>query len=335
MPIRLLTGADVTRLLPMQACIDVMTDVLAALARGEAIQPLRTMIRLPGGRGVFGVMPAQMNQPDAFGLKVITVFPGNEGTRFDSHQGAVLLFEPEHGTLAAIMDASAMTAIRTAAVSAVATHLLARRDASALAILGTGVQARTHLEAMRAVRPVRRVRAWSRHEHHRRDFAEWAGQRYGIEVETPATAREAVEGADLICTVTASRTPVLEGAWIAPGAHINAVGASLPDARELDTAAVVRSRLFVDRRESAFNEAGDFLIPRAEGAISDEHLRGELGDILVGRATGREDGTQVTLFKSLGLAVEDVAAAHVVHREAERRNVGTVVELGGIREERS
>lgn len=335
MPIRLLTGADVTRLLPMQACIDVMTEVLTALARGEAIQPLRTVIRLPGGRGAFGIMPAQVNQPDAFGLKVITVFPGNEGTRFDSHQGAVLLFEPEHGTLAAIMDASAMTAIRTAAVSAVATHLLARRDASDLAILGTGVQARTHLEAMRAVRPVRRVRAWSRQEPHRRDFAEWAGQRFGIAVETTGTAREAVEGADLICTVTASRTPVLEGAWIAPGAHINAVGASLPDARELDTAAVVRSRLFVDRRESAFNEAGDFLIPRAEGAISDEHLRGELGDILVGRATGREDDAQVTLFKSLGLAVEDVAAAHVVHREAERRNVGTVVELGGIREEHS
>jgi ornithine cyclodeaminase len=333
MPIRLLTGTDVTRLLPMQACIDVMTDVLTALARGEAIQPLRTMIRLPGGRGVFGVMPAQVNHPDVFGLKVITVFPGNEGSRYDSHQGAVLLFEPEHGTLAAIMDASAMTAIRTAAVSAVATRLLARPDAGDLALLGTGVQARTHLEAMRAVRTIRRVRAWSRDESHRRDFAEWAGQRFGLEIETPGTARETVEGADLICTVTASRTPVLEGAWIASGAHINAVGAALPDARELDTAAVVRARLFVDRRESALNEAGDVLIPRAEGAISDEHLQGELGDILTGRVTGREDGAQVTLFKSLGLAVEDVAAAQVVYREGERRNVGTVVELGGLRDQ--
>ncbi|HEX9165310.1 MAG TPA: ornithine cyclodeaminase family protein [Gemmatimonadales bacterium] len=333
MPVRLLTGADVSRLLTMEACIAVMADVLAALSRGEAMQPLRTVLRLPGDRGAFGVMPAQVSHPDAFGLKVISVFPGNEGTRFDSHQGAVLLFEPRHGTLAAIMDAAAMTAIRTAAVSAVATRLLARPDAGDLALLGTGVQARTHLEAMRAVRPLRRVRAWSRHEAHRRAFADWAGQRHGIEVETPGTAREAVEGADLICTVTASRTPVLIGAWIAPGAHVNAVGASLPDARELDTAAVVRARLFVDRRESAFSEAGDFLIPRAEGAISDEHLRGELGDLLVGRLVGREDETQVTLFKSLGLAVEDVAAAHVVHGEAERRNVGTLIELGGLREQ--
>jgi len=333
MPVRLLTGADVSRLLTMEACIGAMHDVLAALARGEAIQPLRTVLRLPGDRGAFGVMPAQLSRPDALGLKVITVFPGNEGTRYDSHQGAVLLFEPEYGTLAAIMDAAAMTAIRTAAVSGVATHLLARRDAGDLALLGTGVQARTHLEAMRVVRPVRRVRAWSRHEAHRRAFADWAGQRYGIEVETPGTARETVEGADLICTVTASRTPVLMGAWIAPGAHVNAVGASLADARELDTEAVVRARLFVDRRESAFSEAGDFLIPRAEGAISDEHLRGELGDLLVGRLVGREDEIQVTLFKSLGLAVEDVAAACVVQREAERRNVGTVIELGGLREQ--
>jgi ornithine cyclodeaminase len=317
----------------MEACIDVMQDVLGALARGEALQPLRTVLRLPRERGAFAVMPAQVSRPDAFGVKVITVVPGNEGTRYDSHQGAVLLFEPGHGTLVAIMDASAMTAIRTAAVSAVATRLLARPEAGDLALLGTGVQARTHLEAMRAVRTIRRVRAWSRQESHRREFAEWAGHRYGIEVEIPVTAREAVLGADLICTVTASRTPVVEGAWLSPGTHINAVGASLPDTRELDTAAVVRARLFVDRRESALNEAGDFLIPRAEGAISDEHLRGELGDLLVGRLIGREDETQVTLFKSLGLAVEDVAAAHVVHQEAERRNVGTLVELGGLREQ--
>jgi ornithine cyclodeaminase len=333
MPVRILTGTDVTRLLTMEACIQVMTDVLTALARGDAIQPLRTVIRLPHDRGVFAVMPAQVNDPDAFGLKVITVFSKNHGTRYDSHQGAVLLFEPDHGTLAAVVDAVSMTAIRTAAVSAVATHLLARPDAGDLALLGTGVQARTHLEALRVVRPLRRVRAWSRDPVHQGAFAEWAGHRFGLEVETPATPRETVDGADLICTITSSRQPVLAGEWIAPGAHVNAVGASLPDARELDTAAVARARLFVDRRESAFNEAGDFLIPRSEGAIGDDHIRGELGDLLLGRLTGRERDDQVTLFKSLGLAVEDVAAAHVVFQEAERRNVGTVVELGGLRED--
>lgn len=332
MPVRILDTAQVTMLLPMAECVDVMSRVLAALARGDAIQPLRTMVRLPHQRGVFAVMPAQVDDPDAFGVKVISVFPKNEGSRFDSHQGAVLLFEPEHGTLAAIMDAAAMTAIRTAAVSAVATRLLARHDAGDLAILGTGVQARTHLEAMRVVRDIRRVRVWSRHEAHQRTFAAWAGQRFGCEVETPASARDAVAGADIVCTVTSSRTPVLAGAWVAAGAHINAVGASLRDARELDTDALVRSRLFVDRRESALNEAGDVLIPLAEGAITDAHILGEVGELLLGQAAGRQSPTDVTLFKSLGLAVEDVAAAHLVWSEAERRNVGMVVELGGLRE---
>ena len=332
MPVRILNTAQVTMLLPMEECVDVMSRVLAALARGDAIQPLRTILRLPHERGVFGVMPAQVDDPDAFGVKVITVFPGNEGSRFDSHQGAVLLFEPEHGTLAAIMDASAMTAIRTAAVSAVATRLLARDDAGDLAILGSGVQARTHLEAMRVVRKIRRVRVWSRHQTHQRAFAAWAGQRFGCEVETPASGRDAVAGADIICTVTSSRTPVLAGDWVAAGAHINAVGASLRDTRELDTDAVVQARLYVDRRESALNEAGDFLIPLAEGAITDAHILGEVGELLLGRAVGRQGPSDVTLFKSLGLAVEDVAAAHLVWGEAERRKVGTVVELGGLRE---
>ena len=180
MPIRLLTGDDVTRLLPMPRCIEVMADVLGALARGEAIQPLRTVIRLPGGRGAFAAMPAQTSHPDAFGLKVITVYPGNEGTPFDSHQGAVLLFEPTHGTLAAIMDASALTALRTAAVSAVATRVLARPDAGDLALLGTGAEARTHLEAMRCVRPLRRVRAWSRSPAKVAAFCGWAKQHLDV-----------------------------------------------------------------------------------------------------------------------------------------------------------
>lgn len=332
MPVRLLTGHDVSRLLPMATCIDTMADTLAALARGQAIQPLRTMLRLPRNGGIFGAMPAQVDTPDAFGLKVITVFPGNEGTRYDSHQGAVLLFEPRHGTLVAIMDASSVTGIRTAAVSGVATRALARPDAGDLAILGTGVQARTHLEAMGAVRTLRRVRVWSRHDENRTAFAAWAHRQFGVRVEPVATAREAVIGADLVCTVTSARTPVLEGDWLSPGTHVNAVGSSLPTARELDTDAVRRARLYVDRRESALNEAGDFLIPRSEGAVSEEHILGELGEVLTGAAPGRQSEDDITLFKSLGLAVEDVAAAWVVWQAAERENAGTVVELGGLRE---
>ncbi len=332
MPVRILNGSDVTQLLDMALCIEAMADALEALGRGEGLQPLRTVLRLPHDRGVFGVMPGQLDHPAAFGLKVITVFPGNEGSRYDSHQGAVLLFEPLYGTLVAVMDASAITAIRTAAVSALATRLLARPDAGDLALLGTGVQARTHLQAMAVVRPLRRVRVWSRSDARRAEFVAWARTRATVLVEAAGSAREAIDGADLICTVTSARAPVLEGSWIAPGAHVNAVGSSVPSARELDGEAVRRARLFVDRRESALNEAGDFLIARREGVIGDGHILGEIGDLLLGRMAGRTSDADVTLFKSLGLAVEDVAAAELVNREAERRGLGLVVELGGLRE---
>jgi ornithine cyclodeaminase len=316
----------------MEACIAAMEDVLSSLARGEAIQPLRSVLRLPAGKGAFGVMPGQVSKPNAFGIKVITVFPGNEGTKYDSHQGAVLLFEPEHGTIVAVMDAASVTGIRTAAVSAVATRLLSREDAGDLAILGSGVQARSHLEAMRAVRKIRRLRVWSRNDANARSFAEWAGQRFGVTAETSATVRDAVADADIICTTTSSRVPILSGEWLSPGAHLNVVGSSVPTGREVDAEAVRRSRLFTDRIESAMAEAGDFLLARNEGVVTDSHLLGEIGELLVGTKAGRTSDADITMFKSLGLAVEDVASAHVVWTEAERRNAGTVVELGGIRE---
>jgi ornithine cyclodeaminase len=270
----------------------------------------------------------------AIGLKALTVFPGNEGTAYDSHQGAVLLFDGEHGRLLAILDASAVTAIRTAAVSGVATRVLAREDASDLALLGTGVQADSHLEAMLLARPVRRVRAWSRDPGHVRAFVERSRRRHGIDLEPAVDARSAVEGADIVCTVTSSREPVVKGEWLAAGAHVNAVGASLPTARELDSEAVARARLFVDRRESALSEAGDFLIPRREGRFGDDHIQAELADVLLGRHQGRGSARELTIFKSLGLAAEDVAAARLVYARAVAEGAGTWVELGGERLER-
>jgi ornithine cyclodeaminase len=327
MHVLVLSRSDVADLLPMRDCIETMAEALSALARGDAILPLRQVLRLPDGKSAFAVMPAYLGAPKAVGTKVITVFPDNHGTSLDSHQGAVLLFDAEHGSLVAIMDASSITAIRTAAVSGLATRLLARDDADDVAILGTGVQARTHLEAMRAVRPVRRLRVWSRSAGAVRAFAERESRRQGVEIEPAASARDAVDGADIVCTVTASREPVLRGAWLADGAHVNAVGASLPFARELDTAAVVRGRLYVDRRESALNEAGDFLIPKGEGAIADDHIVGELGELLIGRASGRRAETEVTIFKSLGLAVEDVAAARLLYQRATVAGRGSRAEL--------
>ena len=227
------------------------------------------------------------------------------------------------------MDASSITAIRTAAVSGVATRALARENAGDLAILGSGVEAITHLAAMRAVRPLRRVRVWSRNPENARRFAVGLGPRQGITIEAMPTARAAVEGADLVCTTTAAREPVLEGAWLSPGAHVNAVGACFPATRELDTAAVARARLIVDRRESTLAEAGDFLIPRAEGAFGDEHIAGELGDVLLGRLPGRRTADEVTLFKSLGIAIEDLAAAHYLYEQALATGAGVSVPLGG------
>ena len=321
---------EVAALLPMTACMDAMADVLQALARGEVVLPLRTVLALPGGRGAFAVMPAVVGG-EALAVKAISVLPGNHGTGYDSHQGAVLLFEGEHGSLRAILDASAVTAIRTAAVSGVATRALAREDAGDLALIGTGVQAETHLEAMQAARRLRRIRAWSRNPEHVRAFAERAATCQGLTVEAAPSAREAVEGADLVCTLTASREPVLRAEWLAPGAHVNAVGASVPSARELDSDTIARARLFVDRRESARAEAGDFLIPRGEGRVTDSHIQAELGEVLLGRRPGRLSPADLTVFKSLGLAVEDLAAARLVYARAVEAGAGTWVELGGER----
>ena len=331
MSVRILSQSDVTALLPMRDCMDAMREALIGLARGDGFQPLRGVHRLPGGSGLIATMPGSLGEAGEFGVKVLSVFFKNHGTPFDSHQGVVLLFEPDHGQLVAIMDATAITGIRTAAVSAVATQALAREDAGDLAILGTGTQAERHLEAMALARPLRRVRVWSRDPARVRAFADRARKQRGIEVEPARTAEEAIAGADLVCTVTSASSPVLHGAWVAPGAHVNAVGACTPDSRELDTEAVSRSRLFVDRRESALREAGDVVLPIREGAIDEGHIVAELGHVLAGDATGRRTTSEITLFKSLGIAVEDIAAAKRIHQNAAAAGRGTMLELGGLR----
>lgn len=327
----ILSQSDVERLLRMDACIEVMASTLATLARGDALLPLRTVILIPDTTDAFAVMPGYIGTPKTFGAKVITVYPGNHGTQFDSHQGAVLLFDPDNGSLAAVLDGSAITTTRTAAVSAVATRLLARRNASSLAIIGSGVQAHAHLEAMCAVRPIRHLHIWSRSADHARQFADAARQRFQIDIAVAATAAAAVRDADIVCTTTSAREPVLNGDWISPGTHVNAIGASQASARELDSAIVVRSRLYVDRRESALKEPGDILVPLREGAIGPDHIVGEIGELLIDRVPGRQNDDEVTLFKSLGLAVEDLAAASLVYTEAMRTGAGTRVELGGAR----
>jgi len=324
---------DVLALLPMSECIDAMTDALRTLARGGALLPLRQIVRLPDGRNAFASMPAALSDPSALGAKVITVFPGNDATPYDSHQGAVLLFDTEHGRLIAILDASTITALRTAAVTAVATRALARPDSHTLALLGAGVQAATHLESISLVRSIEEVRVWSRSGDRAERFAERSAAN-GVPIVVSKSAREAVEGADIVCTLTSSREPVLFGEWLAPGTHVNAVGASLATSRELDSAAVAKARLYVDRRESTLNEGGDFLVPKREGLIGDDHIVGEIGELLLDppRVQGRRSPEELTLFKSLGLAIEDVAAARRIYDRAVATGAGSWVDLGGLRD---
>jgi ornithine cyclodeaminase len=331
MKVLIINQSEVPQLLPMSECMDVMAEALKALAQGNAILPLRPVMWLPEKVGALGMMPSYLGDIQAFGLKIVSVFPHNHGTEYDSHQGAVMLFESKNGRLLAIMDSSSITGIRTAAVSGVATRLLARSDANDLAILGSGVQAQSHLEAMLLARSIKRVRVWSRHADHARAFAEREGQRHGLAIEVCSSVEEAVTSAHIICTTTAAPEPILKGDWLAPGTHINAVGSSVPFTRELDTAAVAKSRLFVDRRESTVSEAGDFLFPKKEGAIGDDHIQGELGELLLGKIEGRKSDNEITLYKSLGLAVEDLASANHVYKKALEKGMGIAVELGGSR----
>lgn len=322
--ILVLSEDDVEQLLPMEECIDVMRKALVALARGEMYQPLRSVFRPPDGAGFIGLMPAHRAAgPAAFGLKAINVIPGNPARGLDAHQGAVLLSDGETGELLAVLNASPITAIRTAAVSAVATGALAREESRTLAIIGAGVQARAHLRAIAAVRRLERARIWSR--------TPASAERLAAEIEAPfpievaASAEAAVRGADVIVTATSSPAPVLQREWLAEGAHVNAVGASIPASRELDTATIAAAALFVDRRESAENESGDYLVPLGEGAIGPEHIRAELGEVLAGAAPGRTSPEQLTVFKSLGIAIEDLAAAEYVVARARETGAGSKV----------
>jgi ornithine cyclodeaminase/alanine dehydrogenase-like protein (mu-crystallin family) len=324
--------SEVRQILTMKECIQVMEEALISLARGEVLLPLRPVMWLPEKvGGALAMMPSYRSNPSGMAVKIISVFPGNRDTPYDSHQGAILLFDTAHGQMLAMIDASSVTAIRTAAVSGVATKWLAREDANDLAILGSGVQARTHLESMLCCRNIKRIRVWSRNPGHAREFAAKESERLNVMIDAFPEGKDAVKNAQIVCTTTSSQHPILLGNWIAPGAHINAVGASIPTARELDSFAVSKSCLFVDRRESALNEAGDFLIPRNEGLISEAHVLGELGEVLLGGIHGRRTPQEITLFKSVGIAIEDLAAAQFIYRKAVDSGIGTRVEIGGSR----
>jgi ornithine cyclodeaminase/alanine dehydrogenase-like protein (mu-crystallin family) len=323
-----LSHDEVVELLPIKECIVVMRDALIALAAGEVHQPLRTIIRPPEAAGVMGLMPSYISgERAAFGLKAICVMPGNPAKGKDTHQGGVLLFSADTGELLAMINASAITSIRTAAVSAVATDLLAREDACDVAIIGTGVQARSHLAAMSQVRSIKRCRIASRRIEHAQKFAEETKRDFSFPLEPVESVEEALEGAHLIVTATSAVEPIVRREWISSGAHLNVVGACTPNAREIDSATMAASSLFVDRRESTVNEAGDYLFALRDGAIGPDHIRAEIGEVLTGQRPGRTSPEEITLFKSLGIGIEDLAAAEYLYRRARELNAGTWIEF--------
>lgn len=315
-----LSEHDVRELLDMPSCIEAMEEVLASLARGELFNPLRSVARPEGAATLLGLMPAYRAAPTpTYALKEIVIVPSNPQRGLDTHMGGVLLHDGETGELVAILNASPVTEIRTAAVSAVATRALARPEAQRVAILGAGAQARGHVLAMRAVLEDPEIRIWSR----RLEAAEELAGEVGATVAPSVDA--ALFGAEVVCTTTAAREPIVEKRWLARGAHVNAVGACFPTTRELDTETVASASFFTDRRESCLTEAGDYLLAAAEGAVGPEHVKAELGEVLAGMHPGREHEDELTIFESLGIAVEDLASAELVVRRARERGVGVEV----------
>ncbi len=321
MPV-LLSEQDVRIVLSMSDLIEAMEAALVRFSARRVAQPLRTVLEVGLQRAFFGVMPAYIPDPATLGTKVVTVFPSNTDAGLPTHLATIVLLDPMTGELLSVMDGRFITEARTAAVSAVSAKHLSRPDASTLAIIGSGVQARSHLEAIGIVRDLAAVRVWSPNAANRAAFSREMQPRSRAPIVTAKSARDAVDGADLVVLATASRDPVVESGWIAPGAHVCAVGACRPDQREMDTTLVSRGRLFVDSRTAALAEAGDIVLPIKEGAFDDTHIVAEIGEVTSGAAAGRTSAAEVTIFKSVGMAVEDIAAAHLAYVKAAERGLG-------------
>jgi ornithine cyclodeaminase len=324
---RLLNEQQVHSLLPMQDLIAAMESALAKFSAKDVLQPVRSVLVVGPTKAYFGLMPAYIPSPASMGAKIVTVFGENHKKNLPSHLATILLLDPDTGMLQAIMDGRYITEARTAAVSAVSTRFLAKADASTLAIIGSGVQARSHLEAYQHVRQLKEVRIWSPSAHSRQRFVDDMSPSVNFPIRALDTAEQAVRGADLIVLVTSSPTPVIDDAWVGDGAHVVCVGACRPNQQEMPPLLVKRSRLYVDSRAAAVVESGDVVMNIAAGLFDQSHIRGEIGELVLGRVDGRQTPRDITVFKSLGMAVEDVVAADLVFRRAAESGAGTELTL--------
>ncbi len=311
----------------MEECITVMENIFIQLEEDQAFNPLRSSMLIPGENGLLSMMPGYVNKQDIMGVKSVSVYPENANIGLESHQGSVTLFNALNGTPLAIMDAAQITAKRTAAVSGIATRILAKKNSKILAILGSGIQARTHIEAMTTILNLEEIRVWSKNKKNAKKLVEEQRKKYAIPFRPFDTVNEAIYNADIICTTTAAVEPILQGKYLMQGVHINAVGSSVRNTRELDGFAIKLSKLYVDKIESTINESGDFLMAKQEGTIDDNHIIGTLGEILTKQKKGRNNTNDITLFKSLGLAVEDIATAFFIFDKYVKSNKGNWVEF--------
>ena len=311
--IPVLTAEDVNSRLNSRECIDLMRQTFIDVEKGKCRQFLRAVYPLSTGN-VMGAMPADFN--DFFGMKILSVYPFNYQRNMPSHQGEILVFDGETGSVKGLVDAMSITGIRTGACSAVATDVLAKSDASVLALIGCGHQGWSHLSAIREIRNLTEVRVYDRISEKAEQFARDASRKFVLDVKAYPSVKETVENADIVCTLTVSKTPVLQNDWIKDGCHINAVGACAANARELPSDLVKRSRFYCDSVESVMHESGDFLFPLNEGLIGEDHLLGTVGQLLCGNIESRTSDRQITIFESLGMAAEDLAAAaYVLEKE--------------------
>ena len=313
---RFIDRDEVRRRLTYEKCIPIIRQAMIAFSKGETKQLLRSIIPLSEGRS-FGIMPGALGAQAPFGAKLVSVFQENFNRGIQSHQGLVILFEPENGAPVCVVHAGEITAIRTAAASAVATDALARKDARSLALLGYGEQAEAHARAIGKVRDVESIAVWGRSPERSRAFAERMQAELKLPVAAAASAQQAAAEADIVCTVTAAQEPILKGDWVRPGTHLNVVGSSYATPVEVDNALVVRSRFIADSREGVLSQGAEFLRAKEAGLIGDEHIVAEIGQVLAGEIAGRRSAEEITVYKSLGHIVQDLASAWALYSEQE------------------
>jgi len=311
---RVIDREEVARRLTYDVCIPIVRQAMIAFSKGETRQHLRSIIPLANGH-LFGIMPGALGESAAFGAKLVSVYPENFDQGRQSHQGLVILFEPATGAPVCVAHAGEITAIRTAAASAVAADALARTDARHLAILGYGEQAATHARALRKVRDIQAVRVWGRSLERAQDFCRRMSAELGIPFSVAADVEAAVSDADIVCTVSAAREPILKGSWVRPGTHLNLVGSSVAGPSEVDTELVARSRFIADSREGVLRQGAEFLRAKEAGAIDDSHIVAEIGQVLAGQIPGRTSETEITVYKSLGHVVQDLASAWALYSQ--------------------